>query len=215
MRRSSSTTSRCGASSAGGLGPGAGAMIPPRVRTAAAARGRRGRSASARRRGHRRRSSRRGSGAPPRAHWGRVSPSARAIRSVCRPASFMASCSPFGVTKSRRWRRSFSPSFCTHVALVHQLLEHPAERLLGDLQHVEQIGDLHARMAVDEMQHAVVRAAEAELGQHIVGIADEVAVGEEQELDEIPDRLGGMRPLLGLGRRRAGRQGWKYLCQPC
>ena len=29
------------------------------------------------------------------------------------PASFMASCSPFGVTNRRRWRRSFSPSFCT------------------------------------------------------------------------------------------------------
>ena len=76
-----------------------------------------------------------------------------------------------------------------HVALIDQLLEHAAERLLGDVQDVEQVGDLHARIAVDEMQHAVMRAAEAELAQHLVRIADEVAIGEEQQLDDVPDRL--------------------------
>ena len=91
-----------------------------------------------------------------------------------------------------------------HVALVDQLLEHAAERLLGDLQDVEQVGDLHARIAVDEMQHAVVRAAEAELGQHLVGVADEVAVGEEQELDEVPDRLA-RRAGAGSAAPRPGR----------
>ena len=76
-----------------------------------------------------------------------------------------------------------------HVALVDELLEHATERLLGDLQDVEQLRDLHAGIAVDEMQHAVVGAPEAELRQHVVGIADEVAIGEEQELDDVPDRL--------------------------
>ena len=90
------------------------------------------------------------------------------------------------------------------VALVDQLLEHAAERLLGDLQDIEQLGDLHARIAVDEMQHAVVRAAEAELGQHLVGIADEVAIGEEQELDEVPARLA--VPARQLGRLAAARR---------
>ena len=40
------------------------------------------------------------------------------------------------------------------------------------------------------MQHPVMRAPETELGQHVVGIADEVAIGEEQELDDVPGGLG-------------------------
>ena len=39
------------------------------------------------------------------------------------------------------------------------------------------------------MQHAVMRAAEAELGEHGVRLAGEVAIGEEQQLDE-GDELG-------------------------
>ena len=76
-----------------------------------------------------------------------------------------------------------------HVAFVDELLEHAAERLLGDAQDIEQVGDLHAGVAVDEMQHPVVRAAEAELLQHVVGIGHEVPVGKEQKLDQVPDRL--------------------------
>ena len=89
------------------------------------------------------------------------------------------------------------------IALVEQLLEHAAERLLGDLQHVEQIGDLHAGIAVDEMQHPVMRAAEPELRQLVVGVADEIAIGEEQQLDDVPDRLG--RPRAPRSAPEAGR----------
>ena len=39
-------------------------------------------------------------------------------------------------------------------------------------------------MAVDEMDDAVVGAAEAEGRQDRVGVGDEIAIGEEQELDE-------------------------------
>src|SRR5690348_441860 len=86
-----------------------------------------------------------------------------------------------------------------HVAFVDELLEHAAERLLGDVEDVEQVGDLHARIAVDEVQHAVMGAAEAELRQHLVRIADEVAIGEEQKLDDVPDGLSGRsRPLGGV-----------------
>jgi hypothetical protein len=76
-----------------------------------------------------------------------------------------------------------------HVALIDELLEHAAERLLGDLENVEQLRHLHAGIAVDEMQHPVMGPAEAEFCQHVVGIADEVAIGEKQELDDVPDRL--------------------------
>ena len=86
------------------------------------------------------------------------------------------------------------------VALVEQLLEHPSERLLGDAQHVEQVGDLEAGIAVDEMHHPVMRPAEAERLELMVGIADEVAVGEEQQLDDVPAQFAGPR-----GRGRAWR----------
>src|ERR1700686_5295117 len=43
-----------------------------------------------------------------------------------------------------------------HIALVDKLLEHAAERLLGDLQDIEKVGNLDAGIAVDEMQHAMV-----------------------------------------------------------
>ena len=76
-----------------------------------------------------------------------------------------------------------------HIAFVDELLEHAAERLLGDLQDPEKLGDLHAGIAVDEVQDPVVGAAEAELGEHRVGVPDEVAIGEEQKLDQIPERL--------------------------
>jgi hypothetical protein len=54
------------------------------------------------------------------------------------------------------------PVRCT-TAFV-ELLEHATERLLGDAQNIEQVRDLHTGVAVDEMQHPVVRPAEAELG---------------------------------------------------
>ena len=67
------------------------------------------------------------------------------------------------------------------IAFVDQLLEHAAERLFGDFQDVEQFGDFHAGIAIDEMQHAMMRPAEAEPLQHLVRIADEVAIGKEQQ----------------------------------
>ena len=77
------------------------------------------------------------------------------------------------------------------VAFVEQLLEHPAERLLGDAQHVQQVGDLQAGIAVDEMHHPVMGAAEAERLQLVVGVADEIAIGEEQQLDDVPAQFAG------------------------
>ena len=67
---------------------------------------------------------------------------------------------------------------------IDQLLEDAAEALLGDLQDVEEIGDANPGMAVHEMDDAVMRATEAVAAKHLVGIGDEVAVGEEEQLDE-------------------------------
>ena len=78
-------------------------------------------------------------------------------------------------------------------ALVDQLLEDPGEALLGYLQDLQQVRHPQARVAVDEVQHPVVRAAEPILGEHGVRLAREVAVGEKQQLDH--------RDEASLGRR--------------
>ena len=65
-------------------------------------------------------------------------------------------------------------------------------------KHVEQIGDLQAGIAMDEMHHPVMGAAEPERLEFMVGVADEVAVGEEQQLDDVPAKFARAR-----GRRRA------------
>src|SRR6202142_3406304 len=93
-----------------------------------------------------------------------------------------------------------------HEALIDQLLEHAAERLLGDVEDLQQVGDLHAGIAVDEMQHPVMGAPEGELRKHFVRIADEIAVGEKQQLDDVPDRLG---RRAGRGRTLRQAAGWR------
>jgi hypothetical protein len=40
------------------------------------------------------------------------------------------------------------------------------------------------------MQHPVVRPAEPERLQLMIGVTDEIPVGEEQELDDIPAQIG-------------------------
>jgi hypothetical protein len=52
--------------------------------------------------------------------------------------------------------------------------------LLGDPQYVQEIGDLEARVAVDEVQYAVMRASKPESLQFVIGVADEITIGEEQ-----------------------------------
>jgi hypothetical protein len=43
------------------------------------------------------------------------------------------------------------------------------------------------------MHHAVMGAAEAESLELMVGIADEVAVGKEQQFDDVPAQFAGPR----------------------
>src|SRR6202012_1130940 len=73
-----------------------------------------------------------------------------------------------------------SPFFLQHVTLIDQLLEHAAERLLGDVEDLQQVGNFHTGIAIDEMQHAMVGAAKGELAQHLVRIADEITISEKQ-----------------------------------
>ena len=108
------------------------------------------------------------------------------------------------------------------VAGVDQLLQHARQALLGDLQHVEQFGDRQARPAVDEMQHPVMGAAEAVVGEDLVGVGGEVAIGEEQQLDdrEVDAVLARQRRPDRFGRRctaclpSSSRFTLRNLCQP-
>src|SRR3954462_15411778 len=98
------------------------------------------------------------------------------------------------------------PFLLDDIAFIDELLEHAAKRLLGDAQDVEQVGNLHARVPVDEMQHPVMRAAEPEFLQNVVGVRGEVPVSKEQKFDQIPYRLARgstvtSRVLARLGRK--------------
>ena len=84
----------------------------------------------------------------------------------------------------------FSALFLRHVPLINQLFEHPTQRLLCDVENLKQVGNLYSRIAVDEVEHAMVRATEAQLEEHFVRIADEIAVGKKQKLDDVPNGLG-------------------------
>ena len=93
-----------------------------------------------------------------------------------------------------------------HVALIHQLLQHPAERLFGDVEDIQQVGDLDAGMAGHEMHDPMMRAAESEFRKRLIGIADEIAIGEEQQFDQIPDRLAGGPGRSPVPASRDGRE---------
>src|SRR5262245_12273221 len=90
-----------------------------------------------------------------------------------------------------------------HIALVDELLEHAAERLFRDVEDLEQIRNPHAGVAVDEMQDPVMRAPETKLQKHLVGVTDEVPVGEEQQFDDVPN---------GLRRRSTRRTAFRHPC---
>ena len=64
-------------------------------------------------------------------------------------------------------------SACTGFdeAFLDQLLEDPVQALLGDPQDVEQFGDGETWLAIDEMQHPMVRATEIVVAKDTVGIA--------------------------------------------
>jgi len=53
-------------------------------------------------------------------------------------------------------------------------------------------------------KNAMVGPAEVEPGQHVVRIADEVAIGEEQQLDDVPRSAPGTG-ALGSNRPESGR----------
>jgi len=80
---------------------------------------------------------------------------------------------------------------------------------------------LEAGLAIHEMQHPMVRAAEAEVREKAVGVAHEIAVGKEQQFDQIVSRPLARMILVRRMARRASRLGHGRslmsgrLCQLC
>src|SRR5262245_7023726 len=82
------------------------------------------------------------------------------------------------------------PFLLQNVTLVDQLLEHAAERLLGDVEDLQQVGNLYARVAVYELQHPMMGAANIKLEENLLRIANKIAISEKQKFDDVPDRFG-------------------------
>ena len=78
-------------------------------------------------------------------------------------------------------------------AFFDELLQDPIQALLGDPQDVEQFGNGESGLAIDEMQHPMVSASKIVVAKDAVGVAHEVAIGEEEQLNEI------IRGALGEG----------------
>ena len=84
-------------------------------------------------------------------------------RSRWRSNSRRSSACPAGVSVSSRWRRSARPVRLRDVARSPPARQHAGEALLGDAQDGQQLGDGDPRVAADEVQRPVVRAAQAQL----------------------------------------------------
>ncbi|MCY1240763.1 hypothetical protein D9M72_536250 [compost metagenome] len=82
------------------------------------------------------------------------------------------------------------------------MLEHAGEALLGDLQRVQEVGDGHAGLAVDEMDDPVMRPPKAALFEDRIRVGGEVAIGKEEQLDDLEiDRViigGGIGEIPGV-----------------
>jgi hypothetical protein len=85
----------------------------------------------------------------------------------------------------------------TPVAFAELLLDQPrfdqrlqdaGEALFRDLQRLEEIDHALSWHPVHEVEHAMMRAAEAEIGEHGIGLGREISIGEEQEFDA-PERV--------------------------
>src|SRR5262249_40181682 len=66
------------------------------------------------------------------------------------------------------------------------LAEHPVQALLGNPQDAEQLANRYQRVAADEMDDAMMGAAEPIFFEDRIRLRGEVAIGEEQELDALP-----------------------------
>ena len=70
---------------------------------------------------------------------------------------------------------------------VDQLAENARQALFGDAQNSEQIRNCDAGIAPDEINHPVMRPAEAVFRQYGIGLGREIAIGVEQKLHPLAE----------------------------
>ena len=90
-------------------------------------------------------------------------------------------------------------------AVVDELAQHAVQALLGDAEELEQLVDGQPGPAVDEVDRPVVGAAVLALLEDAVGVGGEAAIGEEHQLDALPELVVGQEQQL-LAARRIGRE---------
>src|SRR5579872_3680435 len=93
------------------------------------------------------------------------------------------------------------PAVLDDETAPQQLSQNSVEALLGDAQDAEQLADRDLRVAADKMHDPVMRPPEPVFGQDRIRLGGEVAIGEEQQFDPLPD-------FLVAEERRVGRAGW-------
>ncbi len=92
-----------------------------------------------------------------------------------------------------------------HIVARQQILQHAAERLLGDLEDGEQLAHRQIGLAADEVKRAVVGAPEIHLGEKIVHLGQEIPVAEKEILDAAAQLF------LAQIEQRGGRlAGWRF-----
>ena len=133
-----------------------------------------------------------------------VSPRLGGSGCICGAISLLPQVSPFsgagtagagaGLPRLPSGRRSPCPD---------QVLQHTAQRLLGDAQNVEKLRHRHAGVAANEMQNPVMRPAKAKLLQNA---HPDRPRNRDRRRTAVP-------PSDGI--RRRSRCGFQKLCQPC
>src|SRR5262249_60363785 len=75
------------------------------------------------------------------------------------------------------------------IALLEEILQHPGNRLLGDLQDRQKMTHRLPGMAADEIERTMMRPAELVALELLVRFEGEVAVGIEHQLDALAQFL--------------------------
>jgi hypothetical protein len=92
--------------------------------------------------------------------------------------------------------------------LVDEFPQHAVEALLGDPQYLQKLGDRQPRPPADKIENAMMSASKSVSLEQPIGVADKIAIGEKEQLDQFVHRLFRAarlrrRTWLGdLGRRR-------------
>ena len=73
--------------------------------------------------------------------------------------------------------------------LVDEFSQHAVQALLGDPQYLQKLGDRQPRPPADKIEDAMMGAPKSISFEQPIGVADEIAIGEKEQFDQIIHRL--------------------------